>query len=162
MAATIRQTSFEGSFHEQESSGKSAEVQSAWVVSEHLKEDHMGLMVQLEHILATAVQCLRRPCTHSSHPNSPHSKALLQMCEFCISLSSPRDPHGSHQPPQAGQHQHPELLSSTPVLCHGLWSGHPPTGCSSQEAEAALLSLIQLCQELLSHNRLWLLMALLS
>lgn len=128
VAATIRQTSFEWSFHEQESSGESAEAQSAWVVSEHLKEDHMGLMVQLEHILATAVQCLRRPCTHSSHSNSPHSKALLQMCEFCITSSSPRDPHGSHQMPQAGQDQPLGLLSSMRVLCHGLCLGPSPKG----------------------------------
>lgn len=54
VAATIRQTSFERSFHEREHGGESAEAQSARVVSKHLKEDHLGLMVQLEHTLAPA------------------------------------------------------------------------------------------------------------
>lgn len=55
VAATIRQTSFERSFHDWEHHAESAEAQSAQVVSKPLKEDHLGLRVQLEHILAPAV-----------------------------------------------------------------------------------------------------------
>lgn len=55
MVATMRQTSFERSFHDQEHGVESAEAQSARAVSKHLKGDHQELMVQLEPTLATAV-----------------------------------------------------------------------------------------------------------
>lgn len=142
MAATIRQTSFERSFHEQESSGESAEAQSARVVSEHLKEDHMGLLVQLEHILATAVQrTLLRTTYPLLLPKLTHCTAKL--CFVWVTSASLRVARGTPLALTSCRGlpgPSPPCYSPTPrVLCHAqaLLRSHPPpppplppTGCS--------------------------------
>lgn len=133
VAAAIRQTSFERSFHEQQRSGESAEARAARVVSEHLKEDHMGSAAQLEHTPATAVQ---RSLVQTTYPLLPpkithHTAKLCFRCEFCTARHSPREPLGSNQLPRAGQPLPPELLSHTTGPVPRTGSAQEPSSCSS-------------------------------
>lgn len=130
VAATIGQTSFERSLHDQEHSSESAEAQPVRVVSKHLKEDHMGLMVQLEHILATAVG---HALVRTTYPLLPpklnhHTAKLCFRCAGSPSLQAARRTlahTSSHR--LAG----PGSQSCSPtqwVLCHAqaMLQSHPP------------------------------------